>query len=180
MKVKTIAPKWKGKFLNLHHYYLDDGRIYEVCSRSARPDPKRCDAVDIVAFNATRDAVCVISEYRPPVEDYILAFPAGLRESGEGIYETAQRELFEECGLHITALLNHLEPSFQSPGMSDETCATVVCVVEGELTNKNETKDEDIRPMWFTKEQAKEYLQSGKPISVRCQMFLAMWSGYLS
>lgn len=180
MKVTTIVPKCRGNFLNLHHYHLDDGRIYEVCSRRARPDPKRCDAVDIIAFNATKDAVCVISEYRPPVEGNIVAFPAGLREAEEEISETAQRELFEECGLHIAALLNYLEPSFQSPGMSDETCATVFCVAEGELTNENATKDEVIHPMWFTKEQAREYLKSGQPISARCQMFLAMWSGYFN
>lgn len=179
MKILSKNIKWAGNFLNLHHYYLDTGRFYEVCSRKEHPNPKECDAVDIIAFNADKSKVCVISEYRIPVEGYCLAFPAGLREPGEEIYETACRELFEECGLHIISLIKTLEPSYQSPGMTDENVATVICVADGELSNKNNTEDEQIYPLWLSKDEAKVYLELGKPISARCQMFLAMWSGYM-
>lgn len=179
MEILSKNIKWAGNFLNLHHYYLDTGRFYEVCSRKKRPNPKECDAVDIIAFNADKSKVCVISEYRIPVEGYCLAFPAGLREPGEEIYETACRELFEECGLHIISLIKTLEPSYQSPGMTDENVATVICVADGELSNKNNTEDEQIYPLWLSKDEAKVYLELGKPISARCQMFLAMWSGYM-
>ena len=180
MKMKVVSKDIRGggKFLNWFWYYLNDGRIYEVYSRKKNPNPKECDAVDIAAFNGDRSKVCVIMEYRPAVEDTIMAFPAGLCEAGEGIYETAQRELWEECGLHMVSILKELQASYQSPGMSDESCATVFCVATGDITNAHNTDDEEIHPMWISKEEAREYLKSGQPISACCQMFLAMWSGY--
>lgn len=179
IKVLAKETKWAGNFLNLHHYHLNDGRIYEVCSRKSNPDPKECDAVDIVAFNEDKTKVCVIVEYRIPVEGYCIAFPAGLREAGEGIFETAQRELWEECGLHISTIYKILEPSFQSAGMSDESVATVVCSAAGDITNEHQEKCENIRPVWVTKAEAKKIVESGQNISARCQIFLALWSGFI-
>ena len=180
MRVFSITPVTKGKFLNLYLFGLDDGRTYEVCSRKNPPNADDCDAVDIIAFNEDRSEVCIVMEYRPPVDRYICAFPAGLREADEEILETARRELWEECGLSIIDQLQTLEPSYQSPGMTDENVATVICSATGDLTNKYNTSDEHIHPMWFTKEMARKYLESGQPISARCQIFLAMWSGYIS
>ncbi len=55
------------------------------------------------------DGVCVlplgpegfrmIRQYRPAVGEAVLEFPAGRRESGESILETAARELREEAGV---------------------------------------------------------------------------------
>lgn len=180
MKVLSKENKWKGRFLNIFHYQLDDGRTYEVCSRKELPNPKECDAVDIIAFNPDKSKICVIVEYRVPVEGYCFSFPAGLREAGEGIFETAQRELWEECGLHISTIYKILPPSFQSAGMTDENISTVICSAFGDLTNENKEACEDIRPIWIGKEEAKKILESGQNISARCQLFLSVWSGYVS
>ena len=183
MKVLYKTTKWAGKFLNLHHYHLDDGRIYEVCSRKVHPNPEECDAVDIIAFNKGHKSICIIQEYRPAVEGFVFAFPAGLREQGEDVIETARRELWEECGLKIATIDKVLPPSFQSPGMSDESCATVICTVENEteLTAANASGNEMIHPYWYTKERVREMLNSPYqiPMSVRCQIFLAAWSGHI-
>ena len=175
MKTLVTECKWAGKFLNFFHYHLDNGKIYEVCSRKKIPDPNNCDAVDIIAFNKSKEKVCVVSEYRVPVGKRIIAFPAGLRESDEHILDTAKRELFEETGLTITHVIKQLPPAFQSPGMSDENVATIICVAEGEPTNSNATSDEDICPMWIDRLEAYDMIKQNKPMSVRVQIFLSMW-----
>lgn len=181
MKVVGINPIHLDKHLNLFHFQMDDGRVYEVCSRKRVPDPLKCDAADVIAFNSDKSKVLVVKEYRPPVQDYIYAFPAGLCDSDERYMATAHRELYEECGLVIFSVNKILKPAFQSPGMSDESVATIICTVEElEPTNKNCNADEDIQAMWLTKGQAVNLLKAGKPMSARCQIVLAIWSGYLT
>ena len=169
-----------GKFLNFFHYKLDDGRNYEVVSRSKTPNPYNCDAVDIIAFSPSFQKICVIKEYRVPLEGYIIAFPAGLREQDEALLDTAKRELNEECNLHLDTILDALAPSAQSAGMTDETVATVICVASGDPSSCNQTADEDITPMWITREEAQKLLSSGVMFSGRCQMFLMMWSNFVN
>ena len=183
MKMEVVSKdiRWAGKFLNYFWYHLSDGRIYEVCSRSRKPDVKEKmfgDAVSIIAFNEDKSAVCLVREYRPAIEGYCWAFPAGLREPGESIYGTAERELFEETGLKVVEFGKTLEQSFQSPGLTDESVETIVVIASGEPTNENETEHEDIKPVWVTKEGARRILLN-EGISARCQMFLAMWCGEL-
>ncbi|HGY90584.1 MAG TPA: NUDIX hydrolase [Planctomycetes bacterium] len=60
------------------------------------------------------DGVCVlplgptgfrmIRQYRPAVEEAVLEFPAGRREEGESVLDTARRELREEAGLEADRL----------------------------------------------------------------------------
>ena len=179
MKVIVKESKWAGKFLNFFHYHLDNGKVYEVCSRKRFPNPSRCDAVDIIAFNEDYTQVCIVKENRIPIEGAIYSFPAGLREADEEILETATRELFEETGLKLIRVVKILPPSFQSPGMSDENVATVICIATGELTNSNATGDEEIEPMWVSMKEAPMLLEGNFSLSARCQMFLSMWSGYI-
>ena len=175
-KIKKIIPAYDGKFLHFYNFKLESGRNYEVVSRQKIEDINKvgADAVDIIALSTDLKKVLVIKEWRVPVNDYIYAFPAGLCEPNENIITTAKRELFEETGLKIQNVLDILPPAYQSAGMSNEAVATVVCTVTGEITNKNTTKDEDIYPMWITKEQATDIAFRNK-ISGRCQMFLYLF-----
>ena len=178
-KIQSIDLIHNGKFLNFYTFNLESGRRYEVISRQSidmkNVNNLTADAVDIVAFNKDFSKVLVIKEWRTPVNDYIYAFPAGLCEKGEGYFDTAARELFEETGLQITYAYDILSPAYQSAGMTNETVATVVCNASGELSNKNSTQDEDIVPMWITKEEAQEILKKEK-LSGRCQMVLYLWT----
>ena len=144
MKIISKTTKWAGKYLNFFHYYLDNGRVYEVCSRKQHPNPKECDAVSIIAFNEDQTKVCLIKEYRIPAEDYIWSFPAGLRDSDEEPEATAARELLEETGLIFKKTLTYLPPSYQSPGMTDENVATIFCIATGEPQAKGENTEEFI------------------------------------
>ena len=178
MKIIDIEPVYEGKFLKFYHYKLDDGRNYEVVSRHSvdmdNINNNQYDAVNIIAFDPTFQKVLVVKEWRPPVNDYIYAFPAGLRESGETMVEVASRELFEETGTSIQTLFKILSPAYQSVGMTNETVASVICTVKGDITNENMSINEDITPLWLTKEEVKQLFDSDKKFSGRCQMVLWM------
>ena len=185
-EITDIVPVHQGKFIKTYDFLLDDGRKYEVVSRKdltlekvLQPDElnsfDNADAVDIIAFSYDQEKMLIIKEWRYPVNDYVYAFPAGLRESGENVADTAKRELFEETGLEIDNVFDILEPAYQSVGMTDEAVATVICSVKGEITNKNATKDEDITPMWVTRDEARKLTYYAK-ISGRCQIVIAAWS----
>ena len=45
------------------------------------------------------DRVCLLRQYRHVLRDWIWELPAGVIETGEDPFETAQRELREEAGL---------------------------------------------------------------------------------
>ena len=177
MKIISKTTRWAGKYLNFFHYYLGNGRVYEVCSRKQSPNPKECDAVNIVAFNKDQSKVCLIKEYRVPAEGYIWSFPAGLRDLGEDPEATAARELFEETGLTYERTLTTMSPSFQSPGITDENVATIFCIASGEPQPKGENTEDIIEAKWVDREEAFDFI--AQPISARCQMFLMMWSRVL-
>ena len=180
MKIIDIEPVYEGKFLKFYHYKLDDGRNYEVVSRHPvnmdNISNDLFDAVDIIAFDSTFQKVLVVKEWRPPVNDYIYAFPAGLRDAGETIVETAVRELFEETGATLKNIFKILPPAYQSAGLTNETVASVIGIAQGEINNKRNSIHEDITPLWLTKAEVKQLFNSDKKFSGRCQMVLWMWA----
>jgi ADP-ribose pyrophosphatase len=63
--------------------------------------------------------VVLVSQYRPPFDDYVLEVPAGMRDvPGEATQLTAERELVEEVGLR-PGRLEHLIDMYPSAGMTD-------------------------------------------------------------
>jgi 8-oxo-dGTP pyrophosphatase MutT (NUDIX family) len=47
----------------------------------------------------------VIRQYRPPVDNYVIEFPAGLNDQGERMEEAASRELLEETGYEANEMI---------------------------------------------------------------------------
>ena len=180
MKIIDIEPVYEGKFLKFYHYKLDDGRNYEVVSRHPvdmdNINSNLFDAVDIIAFDSTFQKILVVKEWRPPVNDYIYAFPAGLRDAGETIVETATRELLEETRAEFKTILKVLPPAYQSAGMTNETVASVICIAQGKVDSRYSSIHEDITPLWLTKAEVKQLFNSDKKFSGRCQMVLWMWA----
>ncbi len=63
--------------------------------------------------------VVLVSQYRPPFDDYVIEVPAGMRDVvGEPTEITAARELVEEVGL-APGNLEHLIDMYPSAGMTD-------------------------------------------------------------
>ena len=74
---------------------------YEYIERVQRGPKKDCDGVFIIPILVSKKKnlrqLLLISCYRPPVDAYLLEFPAGLMESDDN-EKDALRELKEETG----------------------------------------------------------------------------------
>ncbi|QEM80862.1 ADP compounds hydrolase NudE [Halomonas binhaiensis] len=82
------------------------GRGYGAVMIVAMPDPEH---------------VLLIREYAAGFEDYVLTLPKGLVDEGEDIFNAANRELMEECGMgarRIEPLTElSLSPNYMSQSM---------------------------------------------------------------
>ena len=100
---KTI---YCGKWMCFYtvDYYNDKGVIfkdYECLKRTTKKNHLSYDALTIIPILKYKDhlkkKILLIAEYRPPVQSFVLEFPAGLAES-ENVYEDIEREMKEETG----------------------------------------------------------------------------------
>ena len=131
MNVRKVEKLTDEKWLNLFAAtYENRGHTGRWVFASRRPDPPAGrpagDAVLIVPLlrNPGEPArLVLIREFRVPVGDVVLAFPAGLLEEGEPLEETVRRELREETGLEVAQIKRVTQPLFTSGGMTDETVA---------------------------------------------------------
>jgi len=68
----------------------------------------------------------LVEQFRPPLGEQTLEFPAGLIDANESFEEAALRELREETGYH-GVITQTLAPRSMSPGIGSE-CAAIVCI----------------------------------------------------
>ena len=100
-----------GKFLSL----VREGR-WEYCERVNKTGA-------VMIFSCTPEGnVLLVEEYRPPIGQQSLCFPAGLSgdEGPESDAVAAQRELLEETGYEAAEML-YLFTGPSSPGLTSET-----------------------------------------------------------
>ncbi|RMG68916.1 MAG: NUDIX hydrolase [Nitrospirae bacterium] len=95
-RILNSTTVWKGNFLKL--------KRLELLNSSGRPFywevVQRVGTKGIVAVVPFTDdgQVLLIKQYRPPVDSYVVEFPAGLNDRDEPLEEVAKRELLEETG----------------------------------------------------------------------------------
>lgn len=96
----------------------------------------------------------ITKEYRVPVSNYVISFPAGLVEKDEDPISAAIREIKEETGLICdnTTKFEIQRPIFSSPGITDELGQIMICQLSGkEIQSETELDaSEDIESMWLT------------------------------
>ena len=111
----------------------------------------RVDAVEIIALlkapnddhnEEVEEYIVLVVQYRPPLKNYCIEFPAGLVDRPESlqnfadtrdeleselelIRETARRELKEETGLKTKRILSVSEPMYNDPGLTNTNCRLV-------------------------------------------------------
>ncbi|QWR76592.1 NUDIX hydrolase [Candidatus Magnetomonas plexicatena] len=122
---------WTGKFLKAVLIELRNSKgekfIWEAFKR------QNCDGI-IAVVPFTKDGqVVVIKQFRPPVEKYVIEFPAGLSDRGESLIDVAHRELLEETG-YSTPVMELLATGPLSAGASTEVL-TVFVAVDAEKTS---------------------------------------------
>ncbi|MBO5959602.1 MAG: NUDIX hydrolase [Lentisphaeria bacterium] len=112
---KTLAG---GDWLVLAKIYYEghDGvtRTWESVNRQ-----NSRGAVGILATVKDSGEIVLIRQYRPPLDKFVIEFPAGLIDPGEDPATAALRELREETG-YKGALLHVSDRAYSSPGLTDE------------------------------------------------------------
>ncbi|MBO4632873.1 MAG: NUDIX hydrolase [Lentisphaeria bacterium] len=133
-----------GNWLALNQIsYMDNKgieRIWESVSRK-----KAAGAVAIICTLVPSGRLVLVRQYRPPADNMVIEFPAGLVNPGETPEETAVRELREETG-YKGRLIRLIPDTFSSPGLSSEIVRLAVMEADensqGELiTDFDETED---------------------------------------
>lgn len=126
-KVTALA---QGCFLRMELVGFTDERgrkrTWERVSRI-----KTAGAALIVPRIVPDDLYVLIRQFRAAAGKYVIEFPAGLVEPGEGAEATAVRELYEETG-YEGRVVRILEPGISSPGLSDEAVSMVVMEIDAE------------------------------------------------
>lgn len=110
-KTELLHKEGNIEFVN-YHVQLPSGKLAEEAV------VRHPGSVAIVPLLEDGQVV-LVRQYRFSMGDYLLELPAGTREEGETIQETAQRELQEEAGYFPSSLIE-LEGFYVAPGITDE------------------------------------------------------------
>lgn len=123
--------------------------------------PKGVKAVVIVAMTQDNKLV-VTKEYRVPVQNYEIGFPAGLIDEDESPEDAVRRELEEETGLIVDEVL-HISPAvLSSAGLTDEAVHLAYVKVSGEPNKDKLEASEDIETMLLSGMDVGELLTNGE------------------
>ena len=103
MKLKSFIEKPVSKFISLYHAVFQIGETvkeYDYVSRNVglteiNQKPYQSNAVTIFVFNKDKSKMLLIKEFRFPINNYVIASPAGLIDDGEDFRTAALRELHE-------------------------------------------------------------------------------------
>jgi len=130
---KLTNEKWLNLFAARYEHNGHQGRWVYASRKSGPGQGQRVDAVVMVPVlheEGRPSRLVMIREFRLPINDYSLAFPAGLLEEGEGIEECVRREMLEETGLTVTRFRKISPPLYSSTGMTDEAAVMVFIDVQ--------------------------------------------------
>jgi len=116
-RIKEKKIVWEGKFLcSVLITYIDSSGTMREWESFERVNCK--GIVAIVPVTDKRE-VLLVRQYRPPVNGYVIEFPAGLNDRGDTLEKAAQRELLEETG-YVAREMNFLAEGPLSSGASNE------------------------------------------------------------
>ena len=123
--------------------------------------PKGVKAVVIAAI--TEDGKLVVTkEFRVPVQNYELGFPAGLIDDGESPEDAVRRELEEETGLKVKEIFDISPEVLSSAGLTNEAVHLAYVKVEGEPNKDKLEASEDIDTMLMTQADVEALMKAGE------------------
>ena len=146
---------YEGRVVNLR---IDTVRL----SDGTETDMEVVEHVDAVHIVAVDDAgrILLVRQFRAPAGEYLLETPAGGVKPGEGVGESAQRELREETGYRADTL-ERITSVYSSPGFCTEL--NHLFLARGLTPDPLEPDaDENIEVVRVLPEEARELIYSGK------------------
>lgn len=94
---------WEGRYLRcLRIIYRDSGGVLRRWEAVERVN---CDGIVAIVPITDGGEVILIKQFRPPVNNYVIEFPAGLNDRGERAEDAASRELLEETGYEAREMI---------------------------------------------------------------------------
>jgi ADP-ribose pyrophosphatase len=108
---------------------------------------ERVDCKGIVAIVPVTDDnnVLLIRQFRPPVNGYVVEFPAGLNDKGETLEEAARRELIEETGYSANEMVFITEGPMSSGSSGEILTAFLARGLEFKgIGERDETEDIEV------------------------------------
>jgi len=149
-RIDSVEPVASTKWLALQtlQWTDQDGqpRQWDMATRTTKQSHEKADAVVVIPLlrhhnkddNPTSTTVetLLVEQYRPPVRQTTVEFPAGLIDAHETVEQAALRELREETGYvgeacKVPPLASRA--TCMSPGLCDESVQVVL--VEVDLSN---------------------------------------------
>ena len=131
-------------------------------------------AVAMLPVDPENRRVLLTREFRMPVNDYLVAVPAGLVDKGEDVRAAVIRELKEETGC-IADRVMVLPPAFSCIGLTDETAACVIATVKGQEETAQE-ENEEITSRWYSYGEALAIMTDPKvKTGARAQLLVLLW-----
>lgn len=151
VQVKTL---FTGQLINLkiHQVLLAGNR---TAKREIVEHPGAVTILPIV-----KNSILFVRQYRKAVEEEVLELPAGTREEGEEVFQTARRELLEETGYQAGRLTRY-SSFYSSPGYSSEEIHLFLAEDLRRETEPGGEVDEDLQVVLLQLEEVLQMLMAG-------------------
>jgi 8-oxo-dGTP pyrophosphatase MutT (NUDIX family) len=143
--VKLIERKtvWEGRFLRcIITTYIDSSGAVRKWESFERVN---CKGIVVIVAVTDDKEVLLIRQFRPPVNGYVIEFPAGLNDRGDTLEEAAERELLEETGYCAGEMIFLAEGPMSSGASGEILTAFLAKGLEFKgIGKRDETEDIDV------------------------------------
>ncbi len=137
---KTV---WEGRFLKLVlTTYIDS---YGTVREWESLERVNCKGIVAVVPVTNNKEVLLTRQFRPPVNGYVIEFPAGLNDRGDTLEEAAKRELLEETGYAAREMIFLTEGPMSSGASGEILTAFLAKGLEFKgIGERDETEDIEV------------------------------------
>lgn len=130
----------KGTWLHFHerHFMINEKAFtWEFVTRPPG-DRGGVEIIPIIRYKNQPPELLLIANYRVPLRQFCLEFPAGLVDANGTLEENAERELKEETGYIATIQKENWLKAHYDPWKSTEICNLMKVFIDGDdPKNKN-------------------------------------------
>lgn len=140
VKKKTVL---EGKFIRfVITTYIDSSGVTREWESIERVN---CRGIVAIVPVTDDKNLLLIRQFRPPMNGYVIEFPAGLNDRGDTLEEAAQRELLEETGYSAKEMIFLTEGPMSSGASEDILTVFLAKGLEFKgIGERDETEDIEI------------------------------------